>query len=278
MRRLICTCFAIFLLGMTLAASPPARAQSLGIEGMAQCDGWGIMATLTFPEGVYSAALEYSVVLNDLDGVELERHDWTDQIQRFEDPTMMFLFDGPWQQSLDSVYTVDIRFHFLGEDAHLNLDLVCGEPPSEPCHLSYREWCRAPESWPLLEMEIGGRVFSFRELARFHHQLHASHVGGLLRQVVAARLNVAAGCENTIAAEMDRADELLAAVFQGTGRRLARRNREYHDLERILRTFNTQPCDQDLTRTVDSQVMFGEDGDAVQENEITFSGLKAMYR
>jgi hypothetical protein len=282
MRRQHNLVFCVSLVFLTAALSPGGRAQTLELQCMMDCEGWGAVANLEFPDGVFEAQLDYSVVLNLPDGTEVARFENSEHLFRLEDPFMSLLYDGGWPQALDGQYQVVWDFHFLGEVASQTLDLSCGDGPApEPCHHPYRYWRRHPEEWPLLALPIGDRIFTRDELLRYHHRwLHTSQVSGLMRQVVAARLNLAAGCDDSIAGVLEQADELLAGAFAGTVRRAQVASRNYKVLRRELRAYNNLPCGDGFLRNFDQHMVFGVDpGDkALQEEKMSFSALKAMYR
>ncbi len=294
MRRQILAIVFVSSLLMALTGAGPVLGQALSLQGMADCEGWGCMATLNYPAGVYSADLDYSVVLTEQSGAEVVRFDWAGVVNRFEDATMVKMFDDVWGQSLDTVYLATFTFHFLGEEAVMTFDVVCGDPVDpgegddpvvEPCHRTYFAWRADPDSWPLTELLIGQQMFQQDELLKLRLDRRARFVSGLVRQVVAAKLNVAAGCADDIVGTLERADQLLASAFAGERARGRRWNMDLRKVQRQLQVYNNQPCDGAVMRGLDHTLIFGDtqlDDDADKtgqmEDSVTFSGLKAMYR
>lgn len=273
------TCLLTFALLPGLAV----QAQPIMLGGNADCEGWSANATLTFPDDVFSSTLDYTVILTDQEGAEVTQFDWAGMVQRWEEPVMNIMYGQPWDMTLDSVYSASIVFHFLGEEAAMNFEVVCGvimepdpEPEVEPCHFTFRYWRNHPEEWPVGELQVGDTVLSKNELLRLLNRRLRFHPAiSVARHLVAAKLNVANGTDDSIVPTIEAADAFLVDHAQ-SWRHWWRNRCEARALRRELVRYNKQSCDQ-----------FKFDGtqDDEQQLEKTFAdepmsldGLKAMYR
>lgn len=269
----------ILVLALSILSGTTALAQALNLVGNADCEGWGAMATLTFPEGVFFADLDYSVVLSDASGGEVTRFDWAGEVSRFEYPEIVKMYDGPWGLTLAGAYAADLVFHFLGDESTLQFEFSCGEveeePVVEPCHYTFRYWRKHPEAWPVRELEIAGRMYSQDRLLRLMHRRLRCHPSqSLVRHLVAAKLNVANGTDPSIQDTIEAAD-LFLSENAGRAHRRRWRSSEARQLRRELVTYNNLPCDRAGLQMGGAQL---EVDKTFAEDAVTFSGLKAMYR
>lgn len=278
MRKQILT--PTILLILALLPGMVAQAQTLEVAGNADCEGWSATATLNFPSGVFFADLDYSVVLTDHAGDEVTRFDWAGQVSRYEDPVMIRLYDDSWGLTLDSVYTASIVFHFLGEESNLSLDVICGsvgeeDPVPEPCHHTFRYWRKNPSEWPVDELLLAGEVRSKEELLNLMHaHLRFHPVFSVARHLVAARLNVLNGTDDSIMPTIEAAESFL--VDNAENRRgWWRMRREARQLRKTLVRYNKQPCNQFDFLGNSSDEEFGK---TFADEPMTFDGVKAMYR
>jgi len=271
----------IFTLGflLTLAVLPgfAAQAQTLQLAGNADCQGWSTTATLNFPDDVFFAALDYSVVLADGDGSELDRFDWSGMVDRMEDPAIIMMFGESWNLTLDSTCTASLVFHFLGEEASLAFDVVCGaeEPAVEPCRHTFRYWRKHPEEWPVQELLIGGEIRSQAELLdMMHRHLRFHPAFSVARHLIATRLNVLSGTDDSIMPVIEEAETFLVDNMEN--RHGWWRNRsQARELRHALVRYNRLPCDSGNSPGDLRGILPDKDFD---DEAITFDGLKAIYR
>lgn len=266
-----------------LALLPGAAllAQPLQLDGNADCDGWSASATLIFPDDLFSADLDYSVVLTDPAGGETARFDWAGQINRFESPMMIKMYGEPWGLTLDGGHKARLVFHFLGEEATLAFDVLCGEvdpevdPVEEPCRHTYHYWRKNPDLWPVDELTLGGETFTRDQLVRLMHghlRVHPSF--SVTRPLVAAKLNLLSGCDASIQPVIDEADAFLMRS-DDRPRHWWRHRSDARRLTRLLVAYNNQPCaGAALTRGQDELLL----DKSFADEPMSFDGLKAMYR
>ncbi len=276
------TSIFILIMALTLLTGSAVQAQALELTGSADCEGWLAVSTMTFPSGVYSADLDYSVVLTDLAGNEVTRFDWVGQIYRFENPVMVLFYGESWGLTLDSDYVAHIAFHFLGEEAVLSFDLVCGEagsepePDIEPCRMSPGFWKNNPEAWPVETLLLGGIEMDQEQLIHIMSRPIRSN-GSLLmaRELVAAKLNVANGCDTSINPVIEDADLFLMAhpLAQNAWRNRVPSTR---DLRIALSVYNKAGCPDSGLDDVGLLDGFQDKTAAIEQT--SFSALKAMYR
>jgi hypothetical protein len=268
------------LCALALLPVPAALAQALQVDATADCQGWSAMATLTFPAGVFFSDLDYSVVLTDGNGAEVDRFEWAGQVNRFENPVLTKMYDEIWAQPLNSSFSASVAFHFLGEEFAQSFDLACGpvepEPVIEPCHHTYKYWRRHPDQWPVDEMMVCGEMYSQSQLlnmmsrrSRFHRAFN------LVRHLVAARLNVLNGTDDSIVPVIEAAEAFLMQSAAERGCHWRGRS-EARQLRRDLVEYNNLTCGE-----------FGFDDDShaggrhdktFAEEPMSFDGVKAMYR
>lgn len=277
------------LAALALLPGTTLLAQPLQLDGNADCEGWSASATLVFPDAVFSAALDYSVVLADQAGAEIARFDWAGQVNRFENPMMIKMYGEPWGLTLDSVYTASLAFHFLGEEATLAFDVVCGEmgdegggevdpvvdPVVEPCHHTYHFWRKNPDAWPVDELTLGGETFTKDQLVRqLHGHLRVHPSFSVARHLVAAKLNVLSGCDASIQPVIDEADAFLARV-DDRPRHWWRHRGDARQLTRVLVQYNNQPCEGVPLSRGGQDLLLDK---SYADEPMTFDGMKALYR
>jgi hypothetical protein len=275
------TIFTI-VLALILTQGKAVQAQSIDLNGNADCEGWNAQAQLTFPAGVFSAGLDYTVILTSRAGEEVARSEWTGQVNRYEEPVMMTMYGDAWGLALDSSYAVSFVFHFLSEEAVLNLELVCGEiggepePVEEACRLSPGFWKNHPEDWPVDTLYIGGTEMDQDQLVQQLRSFARRNPFRLMiRELVAAKLNVANGCDSSINQVIEDADRFL---IQHPTTHNFRRTRvpQLRELRHALSVYNKSGCGE---QGMERDDFFRNTRDKTVEIEQTsFSSLKAMYR
>jgi hypothetical protein len=273
---------SIIFAALVLLPGFAVQAQILELTGSADCEGWSTVSTLTFPDGVYYSELDYSVVLTDQGGAEVVRFDWAGMIYRYENPVMVVMNGDPWGLALDSSYGAQLVFHFLGEESVLDFDLVCGEggndpePEVEPCRQSPGFWKNHSELWPADLLSLGGIEMDQSQLIEIM-RMSVRGNGSLLlaRELIAAKLNVANGCDDSINATIEEADLFLienplADSFWG------HRVPSSRDLRIALSVYNKAGCPE--SEAGDEGMMVELEGKASAIDQTSLGALKAIYR
>jgi hypothetical protein len=82
------------------------------------------------------------------------------------------------------------------------------------CTLTQGYWKNHPGAWPVLELELGGRTYGQDELlAILHEPVKGNGLVQLSHQLIAAKLNIAAGASDTeIASVIVQADLLIGSL------------------------------------------------------------------
>ncbi len=271
---------SIMIVALALLPGIAAQAQTLDLTGYADCEGWNAVSSLTFPAGVYYSELDYSVVLTDQAGTEVTRFDWAGMIYRFEDPVMLVMHGDPWGQALDSSYGAQMVFHFLGEEAVLNFDLVCGEegnyiePEVEPCRQSPGFWKNHAKEWPVESLLLGGlEMDQFQLLEVIRRPIRGNGSLLLARELIAVKLNVANGCDDSISSVIEDADLFL---IQHPLSDMVFRNKVPYsrDLRIALSVYNKTGCPE--SESDDEGMRSSADKAAIEQTN--FGSLKAIYR
>ena len=240
------------------------------------------------------ARVEYAVVLQDADGVEVDRFDFAEFIDVPDTPTAVFNYSGAWHTALDGDYTVtgDFTVYDIFGDGYnistgsFNADLACGSAvsedpdPSEPCIKRVRYWIRHPDAWPVTGLEIAGQEYDQNELRKMMTKRRRRFLTfHLTRQLIAAKLNLANGTKNEILPVVDKADALLAD--RQTNRRARGRNhRRTIRLTVALFMYNRGGCPDgaDTGMTVQLGEDFAKSLEQGADEVMTIGSIKAMYR
>lgn len=248
------------------------------LDGAADCDGWNASLDVYWRSTIYEADLDYAVRLLDGDGVEVAVHAWSGIITRDSAYQLQtYLFDGLWGMELCGDFTVEGTFHIyspwpggLDEDTLVftaAFTCECEEPGH--CYLTPGFWKNHPDDWPLTTLSLGGVLYEQDALLEI---LDAPVRGDatviLAKHLIAAKLNVAGGNENTVEDTLAAADAYLAMhpVFSRPGNGDGRQ--EALQMKDTLCSFNEQGCvDEDD----------GADKAAMVE-PTSWDNLKATYR
>jgi len=296
---------ALFLTLLTLAAMPASAqvTEILAFEGNADCNGWAMKATVHYGDGASMIRLEYAVVLDDADGVEVERYEFSDWIDFEAGQNATFSLEGSWTNT--SATGWQVRGEFVIMDvipdnvnrygASFTAALDCGadpdggEDPDAPLCTRPPRWYRNnPDQWPADELEIGGETLDADAIM----QLLRRRARGLLpvilaRQVIAAKFNLINNPQADVAGVIDAADAWLVdhSPFQSFSRRYlySRTVRRQRPVVRRLigpiLVFNFAGCtDAPADLATAARVLTDVDKGPVAEEDVSFGALKAMYR
>jgi hypothetical protein len=268
------------------------------ISGTADCNGWSADLEISFRPGAFFLQLEYSVVLQDANGAEVDRIDDATFVTIPGTSTASYNFTGAWTSELDGNYTVVGEFilHDMfdgGENvtsATFISDLACGASgggvpvAGDPCLYRARYWHRHPELWPVNWLEIGGRILDQDQLmVVMDHRAHHFTLFALTRELITAKLNLANGGNSDIQDLVDAADALLMN-FTGNSRDRGQARREANRLMRALYAYNKSGCPSDgtsgVTLSLDggSNSSWDDSADKAAIEVMALGTIKAMYR
>ncbi len=111
---------------------------------------------------------------------------------------------------------VDSGTSFSASESESESDADASVPPSESqgCTLTQGYWKTHPESWPVSSLDLGSNSYSQSELlAILETPVKGNGLISLAHQLIAAKLNVAAGADDSaIADAIADADDLIGAL------------------------------------------------------------------
>jgi|GEM_PF-2941359 len=259
----------------------------------ADCTGWNATATFAFADGEFFTDMDYSVSLVDPAGGTMEYANWSGSLSRMEEAVIIKMYSDSWGEDLTENYTARFVFHLSGTETVFETDVACGtadggdggdgEVAPEPCHLPYYWWRRHTDQWPVQSLILGDMKMSQAELVqsqrgrnRFDRRMP------LVRQIIAAKLNLANGASDDILPHLDAADDFLREypLDRRVSRRQMRRlRREIHALRAPLRDYNRLGCPDGTPVPGGCDADAGNaDKAAMSTSDSTFENIKAMYR
>ena len=245
----------------------------------ADCQGWSVEGSLGFGSIDQVVTLDYSVVLSQ-NGTEVEAFDGEFDIETAGGGSIVpFSVAGAWQEDLCGDYTVDGIFHVTAannEDTRtFSISFDDCDCPGEDCYLTPGFWKNHPDAWPVAELTMGDIAYGQDELI----EILCTPVRGdatviLAHHLIAAKLNVLAGADNTIQDAIDAGDEFLADYGYGTNpdgeaRELAL------EIKDDLEAYNEQGCDDE-----DDEEDEDDDEDKALDDAVqsSWSTVKQTYR
>jgi hypothetical protein len=222
------------LLAVIVVLMLPALSGAATLEqftATADCNTWGSEATILFRPGATTVLLVFSMQLADSSGVEIERYYFEEWLPIPATETAVYPFGAAWTAPLDrpAIMTVHADVYDARGDAYgltsgdVSLALACpvagdgggdggGGAPIDVCRQAPRWWLRHESMWPVASLMLGGVTYDAGQIERLLREPHRGLVNQrLARQLAVAKLNLANGVANDIAAEVAAADAWLAA-------------------------------------------------------------------
>ncbi|MBK6899000.1 MAG: hypothetical protein IPH09_06935 [bacterium] len=269
------------LLVVGLAGSAQATRWD-AFSATADCEGWSMEGMVKIGASHPYVDVEYAVAAT-RDGAVLEEHTGTVRLEMDADAVPMEA-SGEWSQDLTGDVTV-IGTFFLpfvtSGDTIKTFEQVldCGGDTPVVCAHRPAWWKRHCHEWPVNQLRIANHQRSKQELLCVLRMPALTLQVRLARQLIAAKLNVAAGVEDTAAASIAAADTFLAArpwysCLSHSARAEARR------LIRELREFNRGNCgcgNKALAGAQDPDVDEADDAEDV-DDLYGWGDVKSMYR
>ena len=291
---------AVIALAIGLALPGAALAvQFWTYDLVADCNGWSSDVEIWFREGYERASLDYTAILVDAAGVEVERFSGTTAFPLGYAGFVTFTYGGEFTASPGEgwLITVDFTLYDYFTDGFNRFPLTLTAAPDcagaddsggPVCCYTAEWWRRNPDAWPMTSLVVGGAELGARELQHVLNRPAWGNPGlALQRQLVAARFNAVLNPAADMAAAMDAADVFLGGLIpagQGHGAvRGANRARDAEaarDLIAPLVAFNGQGCagDPEAAMTAagpsDPELLVK----ALPEEAISLGALKARYR
>ncbi len=210
-------------LALLLVAPGAAGGTTLdGVQATADCNGWTTEVQVTYSANAFMAHLTRTVVLLDEAGAELDRSETSGMIAVVPGETVTYPDSGAWSLALDGSYRLAVSVAFVDivpdggntYTAETEVPFGCGVEVVQPgpvCLHPRSFWVRNPDAWPVTRLELGGAMLEHVELMDLLRRPPRADVRFLLiRQLIAAKLNVANGAEDSAAEAIARADAWLA--------------------------------------------------------------------
>ena len=260
----------------------PGLAMATHIEvcsGTADCTGWSYSMEIVWRTGITEGELDYSIVLTDEAGTEVERVDWAGPILsggRIDTQT----FDGLWSGELCGTYTATMSFHIVAptgagdQTEETSCDVVATftcDCPTDACNYTPGYWKNHPENWPVTELSLGGTTYTQAQLlAILGTPVRGDATIILAYHLIAAKLNVLNGSDPSIQSAIDEADDLLA-MYPLRSKPSGDAKDMIIDVKNMLVGYNELGCgDEDMGDSLD-KALPGEESS-------TWGQLKANYR
>ena len=242
------------------------------VEGFADCDGWQFDGTVHFGSAVSEVTISFVVDLTQDGSVVSSASGSFPVVTGGPGQNVPFSEAGTWDQDLCGEYVVSgtVTMTYPGQEQSLtfSVDLLCDCPPEDGCFRTPGFWKN--HDWPVESLMIAGVEVSRDDLM----EILWSPVRGdatviLAKHLIAAKLNVISGSDDSIQGVIDDADAYLIdhPVFS---RPSGAAKTEGLALKDDLVAYNEQGCPDDE-----------EDDDlekaAALENT-TWSNLRDLYR
>jgi hypothetical protein len=269
------------------------------VTGTADCNGWNTDVEITFRSGARMVQLEYMVALLNAGGTEMERFEYSEEVDIPSQTTVVYSFDGVWTSDLpDGLYTMtcDVVLFDIFPDGQnrfedgFTLGFECGGDGSEDpvvidsCPHGSGFWKTHPADWPVLSLDLGADNLdqaALLDILKTPVRGDATRI--LARPLIAAKLNMAAGAGDDIAEVIADADAYLADNPVGSNPRQGDRKIAFTFMDE-LGQYNSAHC-VDATESPDGSFapVAGKNGimgyDKAAAVEVTSMGsLKALYR
>lgn len=274
----------VSLLAVVILAGPASATHLEDLVAAADCEGWSAEFDVTFVNVDVTALIEYYVVLADADGNEVVRFEHSEVLYPQNDTNYgHYAYGEMWGAELCGDYTVAFDFDLTpinhGPLARTSgtaaFTCECDEPGGD-CFLTPGYWKNHKKNWPESTLMLGGVEMPQSELLAI---LKSSVRGGdmtvaLAHHLIAAKLNVLNGADDSIESVIDDADAYLAMhpVFSNPG---PEDDRDYAEsLKDMLADYNEQGCDEEEDDGDDE----ADEKSATTVENTSWDGLKALYR
>jgi hypothetical protein len=273
--------FVIVLGLMVMTAGAASATYWDNFTGSADCEGWEMEGGIRM-SSVYEYLTVYYTIDISQDGVSVAQYTGETIVPSSWPLITQFTDFGAWDIELCGIYEITGSFNLPEADLDnvqtftTTIDCECDEP-SNACQLTPGFWKNHRNMWAVQTMYIGGHEYDADALMAF---LKAPVRGDatiiLLHHLIAAKLNVASGADDSIMSAIDEASDLLATYEPGSrpgkhGKRMLIR------VKNQLRAYNEMGCPGGYNPLTD--------GDKAMSEDLDFEGatgnwgdLKALYR
>ena len=208
--------FAAIVLTLALCAAAPAMATHWEIfTSAADCEGWYAEGGIVVRNTLESVEVTYLVQLWQ-DGMVVQEQSGQMTVMSANPYAADFAADGMWEGELCGDYMVTGTFDIMVDEEDttrfLEAMFTCECPPDDDiCHYTPGYWKNHPEAWPVGSLMLGDTMYTMAELmVIFDTPTRGDATIILAQHLIAAKLNVLNGADDSINDAIDGADELLA--------------------------------------------------------------------
>jgi hypothetical protein len=139
------------------------------------------------------------------------------------DAVPTFSFNFPWGEELCGDFVATMHFYYVDpaeitdvRDYREAFTCDCDEPDGE-CHYTPGYWKNHPEAWPVMTLTVGGIMYNQAQLIEILSRPVVKDPTVILaHHLIAAKLNVANGADDSINDEIAAADALLRTYPLGS--------------------------------------------------------------
>ncbi len=275
--KVLFSLLAIATLLFAVNANAAARWDSF--EPNADCEGWALVGGVKIGSTNPFIDLTYDVSLSQ-DGVLVEERTGFFRIWMSADVVAIDEFKA-WESDLadTGVYEVTgvftVPYTLDGDSVRTFTQTIdCGGGGTAVCAHRPGWWRRHGDDWPVDGLMVAAQTQTREELIAFLHVPARKLQIRLARHLIAAKLNVAAGMDNSVQEAIEAGDQFLAGHgFCGHLTRAERR--EGRAVKRMLRAFNRQECSD---KALPLAMEYDEE-DALDDDDLYGWGeIKSMYR
>ena len=273
------------LLLVVLVAGLAGTAQATrwdAFSATADCEGWSMEGMVKIGSSHPFVDVGYAVAAT-RNGAVIEEHTGTVRLE-MDALAVPMEASGEWSLDLAGDVTVVGTFFLpfvTSGDSIKTFEQVlsCGGVTPVVCAHRPAWWKRHSQAWPVNQLRIANSLRSKHELLCMLRMPAATLQVRLARQLIAAKLNVAAGVEDTAAAPIAAADTFLASrPWYGCLPHSARA--EARSLIRELREFNRGNCGCGNKTLAGAQEFDVDEADDAEDADDLYGwgDVKSMYR
>jgi hypothetical protein len=247
------------------------------LEATADCDKWAFGGTMHFGTWDY-AGYDFTVELFRGDEVV---YTYSETGTLYLADGMEFMFNGEWDMDLCGEYRMFVTFLWDGEygvgGKHAEYLFSCDCAPACPHPPVF--WMNHQDMWPADELTVGCEDYSKDDLVRIMRCKPRGDITvSLFRQLVAAKLNVLNGADDSIEEWVSAGDDFLCKHPLRSKPKCKVRKKAVIIWTHLV-VYNWLPCDSAV-----SGALFSIEGSASAENaeaaveETSWGSIKKMHR
>ena len=281
----------VLAIGFAFLAMAPGMANATHFDlfsADADCEGWNAAFTIQWVNPTASADLVYSVVLFDENNMEMTRFDGAERLtangtSHYSD----HIYSEVWGLEMCGDYTVSLHFE-LHPDGTTWFDLhtaeyaftcECDEPGD--CFLTPGYWKNHFNAWPQTSFVVGGgdpRTSDYLLMVLNSPVKDGDATVILGHHLIAAKLNVMNGGDNSIQSVIDQADDYLSMypIFSNPGDDEGRQHALA--LKDMLCAYNEQGCDEEDDEEEDDDYDDLDKSMGSAVDHTSWDNLKAFYK